>query len=82
MITFAFFILVDWTSPYIQYITGRKAEDVSPIFYQDEDGATYSFWNTIIKVNDIEQLRILTFVITPFLLALIGGLLVEGRIHL
>jgi hypothetical protein len=76
LITFAFFITVDWESPYIQLITKGNTENASVIFYQAEDGATWYFWNNIMGIKDIETLRLLTFVFTPFLLCLIGGYLV------
>jgi hypothetical protein len=76
LITFAFFITVDWESPYIQLITKGNVENASTIFYQSEDGATWYFWSNVVGVKNIETLRLLTFVLTPFLLCLIGSYLV------
>jgi hypothetical protein len=76
LITFAFFITVDWESPYIQLLTKGNVEDASTIFYQSEDGATWYFWYDVMKIKDVETCRILTFVFTPLLLCLIGGYLV------
>jgi hypothetical protein len=76
LITFAFFITVDWESPYIQLITKGNVENASTIFYQSEDGATWYFWSNIVGIKNIETLRLLTFVLTPFLLCLIGAYLV------
>jgi hypothetical protein len=75
LITFAFFITIDWESPYIQYITNRNIENVSPVYFQAEDGAVWYFWSNQ-GIKDINTLRIFTYVLTPFVLVLIGSLLV------
>lgn len=77
LITFAFFILVDWESAYVQYITTGSTEGASVIFYQCEDGATWYFWYNVMNVKNIEMARILTYVITPFVLVLIGSYFVS-----
>lgn len=82
LITFAFFICVDWESPYIQFATGRSVEDISSVLFQAEDGAVWFLWQSIIPWADIELLRLLTYVASPFLMALIGGLLVSEKIRL
>jgi len=75
LIIFSFFITVNWENPYVQYITRGSFGDVSTVFYQSEDGATWYLWSQV--VQNIELLRILTFIITPFILSLIGVLLVK-----
>jgi hypothetical protein len=75
LITMAFFITVDWESPWIQYVTGRASADVSNVLYQSEDGAFWYLWSFL--TNNFEVLRILTYVITPFVLTLIGVILVR-----
>jgi hypothetical protein len=76
LITFAFFIIVDWESQYVQLITKGNIEQASNVFYQAEDGATWYFWTNVVGVKDVETARWLTFVITPFILTLIGAFLV------
>jgi hypothetical protein len=80
LITFAFFIVVDWESSYINIVTRGSAENISPVYFQSEDGSVWSLWSSVTK--DVEALRLLTYVVTPFLLALAGGLLVSGRIFI
>jgi hypothetical protein len=75
LITMAFFITVDWESPWVQYVTGRAGADVSNVLYQAEDGAFWYLWSFLI--SNFEVLRILTYVITPFILTLIGVILVK-----
>jgi len=75
LITMAFFITVDWESPWVQYVTGRTGADVSNVLYQSEDGAFWYLWSFL--TNNFEVLRILTYVITPFILTLIGVILVR-----
>jgi hypothetical protein len=82
LVTFAFFIIVGWTSGYIQYVTTGSQSGASVIFYQCEDGAVWYFWNTVIGIKDIEIARILTFSITTFTLALVGSGLINGDIKL
>jgi hypothetical protein len=81
MIIFAFFILVDMESERIQHVVGEdtKKEQTCPnVYLQAEDGATYYLWKTYVT-NDPESLRILTFVITPIVLASIGLYLTGGK---
>ena len=82
IITFAFFITVNWTSPYIQYVTMGSVQGASNIFYQSEDGAMWYLWSLLLPTVGEEIVRILTYVVSPFLLALLGGLLVSGRIRM
>jgi hypothetical protein len=77
-ITFAFFITVDWTSQYGANVTGHP--NISNIFLQDEDGMAWWAWSLIIP--NLELCRIMTFVVTPFLLALAGGALVSKKVRL
>jgi hypothetical protein len=77
LITFAFFITVNWESCYINQVQYGTCSDVSPVYFGSEDGATYYFWNNQVGVQDVEQLRLLTYVLTPFLLVLSGAALLE-----
>jgi hypothetical protein len=85
LITFAFFIVVDWESPYVQLATRGSIEtvgNITPVLFQSEDGATWFLWQQAFPWLDIETLRILTYVVTPLVLALIGGLLVSEKVKL
>jgi len=76
MIVFAFFITVNCENPYVQYVTEGSMEGASGIFYQSEDGATWYFWNTVLGIQNLEIVRILTFMFTPFILTLGGAYLI------
>ena len=79
LITIAFFIIINWESPYVNLVTGRIVENTSQILYQSEDGATWYLWSKFTQNNQI--LRLLTFVITPFLLTIAGSLFIEKKIR-
>lgn len=82
LITFAFFTIVNWESPYVQMVTGYDVNGASPVFYEAEDGAVWYLWSQAFPWADIETIRILTFVFTPALLAVIGGLLVSEKVRI
>jgi hypothetical protein len=85
LITFAFFICVDWESPYVQLATRGSLEtvgNITPVLFQSEDGATWFLWQQAFPWLQIETLRVLTYVLTPFVLTLIGGLLVSEKVKL
>jgi hypothetical protein len=82
LITFAFFITVDWESPLVQIATGRTVENVSPVLFQSEDGAVWFLWQSAFPMAGAEILRVLTYVVTPLLLALAGGMLVSEKVKL
>jgi hypothetical protein len=74
LITMAFFITVDWESPWIQVVTGNTGS-VSNVLYQSEDGAFWYLWSFI--TGNPEILRLLTYVLTPFILAIVGAFFVS-----
>jgi hypothetical protein len=78
LITFSFFLVVDWSSSYAAIVAGKP--NISNIFLQDEDGFAFWAWNQVIA--DLEVCRIFTFVVTPFLLTLSGSLLVTKKVKL
>lgn len=82
LITFAFFICINWESPYVQLVTTGSVENISPVLFQSEDGAVWHVWQSTLPWADTETLRILTYVLTPFTLALTGGLLVSEKVKL
>lgn len=74
MVLFAFLIITDFTSCWINIITAGTCPASANIFTQSEDGATFFLWSSI--VNNPATARILTFVVTPIILVLIGGYLI------
>lgn len=83
LITFAMFITFDWTSAYIQYETTGSFNGATHVFMMAEDGVTWYLWTLLIAPNStmaIQSLRILTYVVTPACLCLIGGYLARGRV--
>jgi hypothetical protein len=80
LITFAFFIVVDWTSCYTQTVVSGSCQGISSIYLSSEDGAVYYLWSNLIQDTGI--LRLLTYVFTPFVMALAGVALVSRvKIH-
>ena len=82
LITFSFFLIFNFENPYVQFITEGNMDGASQIFYYSEDGITWNFWSNLLPGHPVEHLRLLTFVLTPALLTLIGVYLVERRIEL
>ena len=83
-ITFAFFIIVNWESEYVNYVVTGNFGGVN-IFYQAEDGATWFLWQSLISPNPadlpqrVELIRFMTYVFSVFLLTLLGGILLEKK---
>ena len=84
MVTFAFFITVGMSNPYVQYITTGSFDGASGVFYQGEDGAMWWLWSQLIPntAGTLDLLRILVFIVTPCVLAMLGGLLVSEKVRL
>jgi hypothetical protein len=85
IITFAFFITVDWTSPYVQYVTTRSFQGASNVFVNNsEDRMTWYLWRLLIPQvpANLLILRLLTFIVTPLILTILGGLLVSGKVRI
>lgn len=76
----AFFITINLTSPLVNITTNGSAQGISDIYFMSEDGAVWYFWGGL--TSDTGILRILTYVISPFILALFGGLLIEKKIQI
>jgi hypothetical protein len=79
VITFAFFILVDWTSAYVQITVTGSVGNISNVYLSSEDGATFYLWYDVLGIKTLEIARLLTYVLTPGLLALLGGFLLEDQ---
>lgn len=79
MITFSFFLIFNWENPYVQFVTTDHFEGASPVFFQTEDGITWWFWTDVLDVQDIPMARVLSFVVTPAVLTLLGSLFVARQ---
>lgn len=82
LVLFAFFIVVDWESCYVQTITKGSCDEVSNVYLSAEDGATYWGWSKLLPRASPDTLRLLTYVLVPFVLALLGSYLIRGPITL
>jgi hypothetical protein len=80
LITFAFFITVNFENPYVQLVTMGNTQGASIVFYGSEDGAVWFLVSQF--VSDLWLCRMLTFVVTPFLLTVLGCILVSGKIKI
>jgi hypothetical protein len=80
IITFAFFVTVNFSSAWTTIATGGNPNAVSTIYYQDEDGVLFWLWSQM--VPNVDLCRIMTYVVSPFILTLLGTLLVSGRIKI
>jgi len=81
LIQYAFFVTINLTSQYVQWVIDGSVTAPN-IFLQSEDGAAFWLFQQILPFASMDALRILTYVITPFILVMIGGYLVRGKIHL
>jgi hypothetical protein len=79
LIMFSFFIIFNWESPYVNLVAKGNIDNVSPIYFQAEDGITWSFYQDTLGVKDIETNRLLTFVLTPTITGLLGGYLLMNK---
>lgn len=80
LMIFAFFIIVDNESEWIQVVVGedkKEKQNCPKVYLQAEDGATYYFWKSLTGASP-DVLRILTFVVTPALLVSVGLFLTGG----
>lgn len=83
LVTFAFFAATNMSSPFVQYTTRNgDIAGASNIYYQTEDGVLWSLWSNYIPVNDanLQLLRVLTYIVSPFVIVLIGELFVTKQI--
>lgn len=82
MITFSFFVVVNWSSQWVQYVTTGSYQGVSVVFLQSEDGAIWSLWSNLLPLAGDFTIRILSFVVSPFLLTVTGSYLVQRKVKL
>ena len=78
LIIFSFFLIICFESLYVSIVTNKNIDNVSNVYLQSEDGATWYSWSLLF--TDISTLRLLTYVLTPFLLTLIGQFLISSKI--
>ena len=88
LIIFSFFVLFEWESGWIFHVTSenknieeeqvQNCKDITRIYMQSEDGLLYYLWNEIFKFNP-EESRILTYIVSPFLLSALGLYLIENK---
>jgi hypothetical protein len=78
MVLMAFFIIVDWESCYVNIVNRGSCDPVSNVYMQAEDGAVFYLWSKI--TDNVQKARILTYVVTPFVLALLGQNLITGKV--
>lgn len=74
LILFSFFLVTNWGESGLAaaYLNTQTPPSV---YMQTEDGAVWWFWQHY--TQDVEALRLLTYVFTPFVLTLIGASLVS-----
>jgi hypothetical protein len=80
LIIFSFNIVTDYESCYQNEILKGSCENISNIYFQSEDGSIYYFMSKF--TDDIQVKRIFTYLITPFILTLLGALLIEQKVRL
>lgn len=78
LVVFAFFITIDWESCWVNQVTKGNCSEVSQVYFMSEDGAVYDLWSKVVKSP--EKVRILTYVVTPFILSLIGVFLLQEHL--
>ena len=79
LVLFSFFIVTNWGESCWSDIVRKGACDLPGAVKSSEDGVVWNFWETTGKVSNPDTNRILTYVITPFGLALAGAWLVSGK---
>lgn len=79
LILFSFFLIFNWENPYVQLISTGHLDGASQIFYGSEDGITWMFWTQTVGIDNIDIARILTFVLTPFVLCILAGMMLNKK---
>jgi hypothetical protein len=80
LIIFSFFIIFNFSSCYYNELLNGECYSVPELYLASEDGIVYNFWKRYTK--NTNNLRILTYMVTPFLLTLIGIFLIQKKISL
>ena len=79
LILFSFMLITDWVSIY--YIS-QSYIDPNVIIPQSEGGAVYYIWDNLVGIEGENQLRVLTFILTPFFLSLTGSLFLSRKVSI
>lgn len=80
LVLFAFGIVTNWIeSPLADIYAGGTGENLPNALLASEDGVTWLFWSRTVGIIDIETVKILTYIVTPFMLSMLGGLLISGK---
>lgn len=87
LIIFSFFIIFNWENCYIDLVLKGSCKDVSNVYLQAEDGAVFYLWTNVLGYNDkilenLNILRIMTYIITPLFLSFIGSLLITEKVSI
>lgn len=79
-VIFAFFVIVDWESCWVNYVTKNHCDEnkVSNVYMMSEDGALFDLWSKVFKNKN--TVRLFTYVLSPFLLCLIGLALLNTHV--
>ncbi len=79
LIIFSFFIIFNWESCYVNYVTKGGCDNVSNVYLQSEDGALNFLF---LKFFSQETSRILTYIVSPFVLTCLGMYLITDKVSL
>lgn len=80
LIFFSFFLIFDFSSCWTNWVNRGECDSMPKTFVQTEDGATYYFWSQF--VENPERIRLLTYVLTPFVCTFIAILLIDEKVAL
>lgn len=83
LVLFAFFLIFNWTNPFVQYATTGHFEGVSNVFVNNsEDGLMWWFYCLLIHPDSTFKIYLvwfLTFPVTVFLATLIAMFLIHRK---
>jgi hypothetical protein len=79
LVTFAYFLAVDMTSQWVQYVTTGSLGGASNVFLQSEDGSSFYAVSTLTPWLSPQVHYFLTFGVWGFLVALAGGILAAKK---
>jgi len=77
---FGLFAIVNWESPYIQYVTTGSFQGASAVFFQTEDGILWNLTTQFLGITNVEVARIVSFMVLAPLISLLGLSLIEGKV--
>ena len=77
--TFAYFLAVDMTSQWVQYVTTGSLNGASSVFLQSEDGSSFYVISNLSPFLSPQVHYFLTFGVLCFCVALVGGILAAKK---